>query len=89
MIKDKNDVANDNINGKDDWYLPSLGELSAMYNQKTHLESSVQFEDGLHWSSTEYDPSNSWANNMTDNQYETRSKVSGFKVRAVRRVAIN
>jgi hypothetical protein len=68
----------------DDWFLPSLGELSAMY---TALEnaSSGGFQDESYWSSTGYDGSTAYAVNFTNGGSTTAEKhFQYFRVRPVR-----
>jgi hypothetical protein len=40
------------VDGYDDWYLPSIGELELMYNQ-LHVNGLGAFSSGKYWSSTE------------------------------------
>ncbi len=67
-----------------DWYLPSLYELQLLQSQKTVVGN---FSSGSYWSSTE------WTNQTNDSAYTvpmsmpsyfTNTKVSRYRVRAIR-----
>lgn len=46
------------LNGYDDWFLPSIDELKAMYN---YLEANgVYFSNTVYWSSSEYSSTFTW-----------------------------
>jgi hypothetical protein len=46
------------LNGYDDWYLPSLGEVSLMYDNKNEIGG---FGQANYWTSTEYDTDQAYA----------------------------
>ena len=68
-----------------DWYMPSMKELSMMYQQQWIINKSIQtappmgwniLSNSLYWSSTEYDANNTWALNCG-------TGVSGYFLKAV------
>jgi len=65
-----------------DWFLPSLGELNAMYKAKTHFGIS----SGYFWSSSQYKDSSAWVQGF-DYDYGLQGssgKYGCFYVRAIR-----
>lgn len=46
------------LNGFDDWFLPSIGELELVYANRTFVEGFLQ---EMYWSSTEIGSSGAWA----------------------------
>jgi hypothetical protein len=69
------------LNGYDDWYLPSLGELHLMYFSLTPLNLG-SFSSPLWWSSTELSNNNAYGIN---GQYaQSTAKNIYLPVRAVR-----
>ena len=72
------------LNGFDDWYLPSYGELEAMYNN-LHLNGLGGFTDSMYWSSTERPhPSNSESFDFKTGTYGTIYRNYARNVRPVR-----
>lgn len=74
----------------DDWYLPSYGELNAMYEQ---LGTSKQngntgtgvMPDGIYWSSTEVDFTAAKAKNFNNGNQVIDVKFNEFRCRCVKR----
>ena len=73
--------------GQTDWFLPSLGELNAMYNYKGSIVDTATygFAGFYVWASSQVDANNAWAqffgNGFQDN---TRTKNLGYGVRPIR-----
>ena len=72
-------------NGKDDWFLPSMGELMLMY---TNLRQAGVggFFPGNYWSSSSFinDSSAAWAQGFRNGGQNNDSKTNNYRVRAVR-----
>jgi hypothetical protein len=75
-----------NMNGYDDWYLPSIGELQKMYRNLVYGKGLGGFLEGYYWSSTEYVNSCAYCfdqlqgNSDALDQYKTKL----YRIRAVR-----
>ena len=73
--------------GQTDWFLPSLGELNAMYSyQGSIVDTATYGFAGFYvWTSSQVDANNAWAqffgNGFQDN---TRTKNLGYGVRPIR-----
>jgi hypothetical protein len=67
--------------GYTDWYLPSLGELAQVYNNRTAIGN---FFPGNWWSSTQNDASNANYIFFLNGNQTNQQKSSSFRVRAVR-----
>ncbi|MBN1183875.1 MAG: DUF1566 domain-containing protein [Bacteroidales bacterium] len=76
--------------GYNDWYLPSLFELSLMYENRTIInETAIEnhgsaFTSSYYWSSTELNENAVWVLNLMTNSRINVGKASHAKVRAVR-----
>ena len=70
------------LNGFSDWYLPSLGELQAMYS-RLHLQGLGGFGGGWYWSSSQYGPEFAWAMYFGNGNVNYLDKIL-HQVRAVR-----
>lgn len=69
--------------GYDDWFLPTIGDLSRMYaNLISH--SVGGFADQYYWSSSELDSTRAWSQHLGDGGQTTINKDSNYSVRAVR-----
>ena len=72
------------------WYLPAKNELSAVYNNKAMLNTTLssiggtQLGTGYYWSSTEYSSSSAYKVNLNDGGSGSGNKSSSSAVRAVR-----
>ena len=68
----------------DDWFLPSIGELSKLFINKEVIGGFVV--DGRYWSSTEIDTTKAWYKLFHGivNSSSSASKYMSFRVRAVR-----
>ena len=85
------------LNGYDDWFLPSLNELWEI-NLNSELISNIalenggdQFDFGFYWSSSEVNSSDAWAINFVNledapqGSFElNRGKMNGYLVRPIR-----
>jgi hypothetical protein len=69
--------------GFNDWFLPSKDELYLMYTN-LKLEDLGGFSNSLYWSATEYNDSNTWAQNFNNGSKNGLIKYSSKDVRAVR-----
>lgn len=69
--------------GYNDWFLPSKGELNKMY-ENLKLHGVGGFVDQPYWSSSEVDASQAWLQDFTDGNQWEESKLSNWRVRAVR-----
>jgi hypothetical protein len=69
------------LNGFNDWFLPSKGELNRMYIKKNVIGS---FANDEYWSSSEYDIYTSWTQDFTTGKQERSAKKNLKNVRAVR-----
>jgi hypothetical protein len=70
------------LNGYDDWFLPSHGELSQMHTMRSCVGG---FADGYYWSSSEGSADNVWFMNFGVAWYEAKAvKAYPMYVRAVR-----
>ena len=69
------------LNGYDDWFLPSKDELNLMYGQKGAIEG---FADDHYWSSSEYSANTAWNQYFSGGLQSASSKNYTYRVRAVR-----
>jgi hypothetical protein len=75
-------ICNDlDLNGYNDWFLPSKDELNQMYLHKAAIGG---FADYGYWSSSEFSADNAWLQGFGDGSQPNISKSSTFNVRAVR-----
>ena len=81
-------------NGKSDWYLPSIDELSKINQNRWEISQGILVSSGvdidtyMFWSSTEYDINQSFVFNFFNGISFVDNKVSSYAVRAVRRFSI-
>lgn len=75
---------------KGDWYLPSIGELSLLYNAKSFVNATLGLlgrspliESHYYWSSTENGNLHSWVLSMGNGNIYYDFKLSSYYVRAV------
>jgi len=69
------------LNGFNDWFLPSKGELNQMYIKKNFIGG---FANDEYWSSSEYDIYTAWTQDFTSGKQERSAKNNPKNVRAVR-----
>jgi len=70
-----------NLNGKQDWYLPSRDELNKLFINQRLIGG---FAINTYWSSTEFANFNAWIQNFDDGNQLINNKTNTFYVRAVR-----
>src|SRR6056297_1551563 len=68
--------------GYEDWYLPSKGELNALFQHKDEIGT---LEPYFYWSSTEANQYRSWGQDFYDGARDTTRKYYYKYVRCVRR----
>jgi hypothetical protein len=75
------------LNGFDDWFLPSKNEIQLMYNN-LHLNGMGSFSNtpgsSYYWSSSQFNNYSAWYNYFNINYSTTGSKTGTLKVRAIR-----
>jgi hypothetical protein len=72
------------IDGYDDWYLPSIGELELMYNE-LHANGLGSFTTGNYWSSTENFSLGAWCFNFgTAERGNNQHKNTALTFRPIR-----
>ncbi len=85
------------LNGYDDWFLPSLNELLEINIHRELISSTAienggdDFDFGFYWSSSEFDLTDAWAvnfvnpNDAPQGSFDlNRGKMNGYLVRPVR-----
>lgn len=81
-------------NGKSDWYLPSIDELSKIWQNRIDISQGIisalgtQISLDNYWSSTELGSSGAWPFNFGNGFTGTSSKSIALYVRAVRKFSI-
>jgi hypothetical protein len=81
-------------NGKSDWYLPAIDELSKIWQNRWDIAqgiataSGTQLEFTLYWASTEDDLTTAWGFNFISGISSIRPKANPLYVRAVRKFSI-
>lgn len=72
------------------WWLPSLGEMMMIFSNKhkinyalSLIEGAAMFENGVYWTSTEYNTERSWFLNVVNCDISHTSKSNKLSVRAV------
>ena len=82
-------------NGQTDWYLPSIDELSKLWQNKWDVAQGINLAVGTqlavatYWSSTENDSTYSWGLDFENgNPFSLVHKINNNFVRAVRRFSI-
>lgn len=80
------------IDGYDDWFLPSKDELQLLYENRELFEGSVNdlptpLTEGLYWSSTEYEIGTAWVQDFTtgEQHLDNTSDEANVHTRAVRK----
>jgi hypothetical protein len=76
-------AANYSNNGKDDWWLPSIGELMAMYTNLRQVGVG-SFSVAYYWSSSEFSANLAWLQNFNYGEQSGGAKASSYRVRPVR-----
>ncbi len=69
------------LNGYSDWYLPSLGELNLMYQQKNVIGGNPY---NTYWSSSEYSAFNAYVQDFSNGVQGNSAKNNTLYVRAIR-----
>jgi len=87
--------SNSTANGKSDWYLPALDELSLLWHNRWNVSRGIASASGtaitpsLFWSSTELDANTAWHFNAYTGTPGTDNKSNVNYVRAVRKFSIS
>lgn len=71
-----------NAYGHNDWYLPSIEELKAIYN---HRDKIGNLSSIYYWSSTEIEQWTAWIIDFETGEKAAYNKTSGMTIRPVRR----
>jgi hypothetical protein len=72
------------VNGYNDWFLPSKGELNLMY-MRLKAKNLGSFGDDWYWSSSEYSSGRAWTQSFkSGSQNDYHMKIQEASVRAVR-----
>jgi len=71
------------LNGYDDWFLPSLDELSLMYSN-LRTQALGGFLSGVYWSSSQKSTCCSWNMSFATGNSSYQNKNDNYRVRAVR-----
>lgn len=71
--------------GFDDWYLPAIGELNAMYDQLGPNGGSGDIPRGPYWSSTEANANRAWWVYFSDGSKVYYDKNTSVRCRCVRK----
>ncbi len=83
------------LNGYDDWFLPSKNELDSMFHNKTTIDSSAIENGGsafvpfCYWSSTEKDGAQAWNQDFNSGTQYVGNKRNLNCVRAIRSFDLN
>lgn len=71
------------LNGYNDWFLPSKDELNLLYMQK--MAGAIgDFANDFYWSSTENSYSGAWSQSFTNGANSSANKDGTYDVRAIR-----
>jgi len=86
---------NSTIGGQSDWYLPSIQELSMLWNNYytvarslTQISGATQLQPAAYWSSTESASTTAWNFNFSSGIVSNFGKNQTLYVRAVRKFSI-
>ncbi len=75
-----------NIDGYNDWYLPSMDELNLLYLNREAIDGNFMGSNWYYWSSTERDQANSWAQCLYDGDQrsDAGNKSIAYLIRPMR-----
>jgi hypothetical protein len=71
------------LNGYNDWFLPSKDELNLLYMQKA-AGVIGDFENDFYWSSTENSYNGAWSQSFSNGSNSSANKDGAYDVRAIR-----
>ncbi|MDO9186677.1 MAG: DUF1566 domain-containing protein [Bacteroidia bacterium] len=71
------------LNGYNDWFLPSKDELNLLYMQKA-AGVIGDFENDFYWSSTENSYNGAWSQSFSNGANSSANKDGAYDVRAIR-----
>ncbi len=72
------------LNGYNDWYLPSLNELTLIYTNLYQVGLGGSFQNNRYWSSSESDANFAWYERFYGGGPGTDAKNGSYPIRAVR-----
>jgi hypothetical protein len=72
-----------NVDGYDDWFLPSKDELNLMY-RNLKQKGLGDFSSNWYWSSSQDSTNSSWVQNFSDGSQDYNPKNNTYSVRCVR-----
>jgi len=73
-----------NINGFNDWFLPSLDELKALFVFMQNRNQLGSFKKTFYWTSTEKNGTDAYVINMVTGKQNDKDKDHNMEVRAIR-----
>jgi hypothetical protein len=71
------------LNGYNDWFLPSKDELNILYYQKAAGVVGA-FVNNFYWSSTENSSNGAWSQSFSNGANSSTSKNGSYYIRAIR-----
>jgi len=71
------------VNGYDDWFLPSKDELNLIY-ENLHLKGAGGYSSGIYWSSSETHSRYAWGQDFYDGSQYGINRNFDYRVRPVR-----
>jgi hypothetical protein len=72
------------LNGKDDWFLPSIDELQKLYLNRSVVPGTTTYPYSSYWSSTQYNNVHAWAADFKTGQLDYTYKIERHDIRPIR-----